>query len=187
MRIKKPKFNIVVSGAAELSSCCPSIKELSQEVGREIARQGCVLLTGATTGAPHHAARGAKEMGGMSIGFSPASSEKEHIKTYRLPTEYCDLIVYTGFDYVGRNLILTKSADGVIILCGRTGTLNEFTIAFEDKKPIGVLTNSGGAADMVKSIVKKAHRGSGKIVYDSDPKKLVSKVIKLIEKQKNRC
>ena len=67
---------------------------------------------------------------------------------------------------------------------GRMGTLNEFTVAFEDKKPIGVLTGSGGTADMVKGIVKNTHRGPGKIVYDSDPKKLIQKVIKLVDKEK---
>ena len=103
------KYKIVVSGAADVAHCCPGIKELSKEIGREIIRQGCILLTGATTGAPYFAAQGCKEEGGMSIGFSPASSEKEHLKIYHLPTDQFDLIIYTGFDYVGRNLILTKA------------------------------------------------------------------------------
>jgi len=81
------------------------------------------------------------------IGFSPAASEKAHVKSYRLPTDFHDVIVYTGFNYSGRNLILTRSSDAVIIICGRMGTLNEFSIAFEDNKPIGVLTGSGGTAD----------------------------------------
>ena len=181
---KKYKYKIVVSGAAELGLCCPNIKDLAEEIGREIVRQGCILLQGATTGAPFFAAKGCKEENGVSIGFSPASSEKEHLKTYQLPTEYCDLIVYTGFDYVGRNLILTKAADGVIIICGRTGTLNEFTVAFEAKLPIGVLENSGGTADLIPEILKRGHRPEKKIVFDSNPKKLVSKLIQLIKKEK---
>jgi len=55
------------------------------------------------------------------------------------------------------------------------GTLNEFTIAFEDQKPTGVLIGSGGTADIVRKIVKSSHRGPGKVVYDSDPKKLKEK------------
>ena len=179
-----PKYKIVVSGAAEVTHCCPKIKEISRELGREIARAGCVLLTGATTGVPYFAAQGCKEAGGLSIGFSPASSEKAHIKTYRLPTDCFDLIVYTGFDYVGRNLILTKSADGVIIACGRTGTLNEFTVAFETRTPIGVLQGTGGTADLIEEILKRGHRPEKKIVFDRDPKNLVRKLIKLIEKEK---
>ena len=180
------KYKICVSGAAELGCCSPNIKELGEALGKEIVEQGCVLLTGATTGVPYYAARGAKKAGGVSIGFSPAGSEREHTQTYKLPTDYFDLIVYTGFDYVGRNLILTKSADGVIIVCGRTGTLNEFTIAFEDEKPIGVMLGSGGTADKIKDIVKRPFRGKMNIIYSGNPKDLVKKLIQLIKKEKGR-
>ena len=60
--------------------------------------------------------------------------------------DYHDLIIYTGFDYSGRNLLLVRSADAVIEVCGRIGTLNEFTIAFEDQKPVGVLEHCGGTS-----------------------------------------
>jgi len=181
------KYKICVSGAAELGCCSPNIKELGEALGKEIVEQGCVLLTGATTGVPYYAARGAKKAGGVSIGFSPAGSEREHTQTYKLPTDYFDLIVYTGFDYVGRNLILTKSADGVIIVCGRTGTLNEFTIAFETRTPVGVLQGSGGTADLIEPVLSKGYRPKTTIVYDTDPKKLVEKLIKAIvaEQRKN--
>ncbi len=179
------KYKIVVSGAAETGLCSPKALELAKEVGREVIRQNGILVTGATSGIPYWSAIGAKEEGGTVIGLSPAVSEIAHLKTYRLPIDYHDLIIYTGFDYAGRNLLLTRCADGVITVCGRMGTLNEFTIAFEDRKPTGVLIGSGGMADMIKYIVKEAHRGPGKIVYDSDPKKLVKKLLKLVDKEKN--
>lgn len=178
------KYKICVSGAAETGHCLKGALDKAKEVGREIIRQNGILVTGATSGIPYWSAIGAKEEGGIVIGLSPAASIASHKKVYRLPTDYHDLIIYTGFEYAGRNLLLTRSADAVIIICGRIGTLNEFTIAFEDKKPVGILIETGGTADMIKDILKKAHRGSGKTVYDSDPKKLISKVIKLIEKGK---
>ena len=101
-----------------------------------------------------------------------------------MPTDFHDLIIYTGFNYAGRNLLLTRSSDAVIVACGRMGTLNEFSIAFEDDKPIGILTGTGGTADMIKEIVKKSHRGPGQIVYDSNPEKLVKKLLKLVDKEK---
>ena len=64
------------------------------------------------------------------------------------------------------------------------GTLNEFTIAFEDHKPIGVLEESGGTTELIKDIIAKANRGNGKVVFDSDPKALVKKVIELIRQEK---
>lgn len=179
------KFKICVSGAAETGHCAANALEKAKEVGREIVRQGGVLVTGATSGIPYWSAIGAKEEGGISIGLSPAPSERAHINTYRLPTDYFDLIVYTGFEYSGRNLLLTRASDAIILICGRMGTLNEFTIAFEDDKIIGVLEGSGGVADSVKELIAQAHRGPGKIVYDSNPKTLVEKVAALIQKEKD--
>jgi len=178
------KYKICVSGAAETGHCEKGVLDKAKEVGREVIRQNGILINGATSGIPYWAAIGAKEEGGTVIGLSPAASEIAHLKTYKLPIDFHDVIIYTGFEYAGRNLLLTRSSDAVVIICGRIGTLNEFTIAFEDQKPIGVLVNTGGTADMVKLIVKNSHRGLGKIVYDSDPKRLISKLIKLIDKEK---
>ena len=180
------QYKIAVSGAAHIKHCCKDIKKLSEEIGKEIARQKCILITGATTGCPYFSSKGYKKIGGLSIGFSPAASEIAHIKTYKLPVDTFDVIVYTGFDYSGRNLLMTNAADGVIIICGRMGTLNEFTIAFEDQKPIGVLEGSGGTADKIKIIAVGPHRGARKIIYDKSPKKLVKKLIALIEKEKKQ-
>lgn len=178
------KYKFCVSGAAETDHCAPDAMEKTKKLGAEIVKHGGVLVTGATVGVPFWASLGAKDAGGFSIGISPAVSELEHIKSYKLPTESFDIIIYTGFDYSGRNLLLTRSADAVIIVCGRIGTLNEFTIAFEDKKPIGVLTGTGGMADEIEEIVGESHRGPGKIVYESDPKILVEKLIKLVDEEK---
>lgn len=178
------KFKIAVSGAADIDFCPKDAPALAEEVGKEIVRQGCVLITGATTGIPYYSAKGANGIGGFSVGFSPAATEAAHIKTYRLPTDEFDVIVYTGFDYAGRNLLMTRAADGVIVICGRMGTLNEFTIAFEDQKPVGVLEGSGGTADKIRDLVKGPIRGSRKIVYDTDPKMLVKKLIEAIKEEK---
>lgn len=180
------RYKIVVSGAAQLNHCCRNIKKLAEGLGKEIARQKCILITGATTGAPYFAALGCKTTGGFNIGFSPATSEAAHLKTYKLPLEPFDVMVYTGADYVGRNVIMTKSADAIIIVCGRMGTLHEFATAFEIQKPIGVLEGSGGTADKIKLIATGPYRGVKKIVYDKDPKRLVQKLIELIKTEKKQ-
>ena len=180
----KIKYKICVSGAAETGPCSSDALEKAEEIGRLVAEEDMVLVTGATTGTPYWAAKGAKAAGGTVIGFSPAASEAAHIKSYHLPIDYHDTIVFTGFDYSGRNLLLTRAADAVIIICGRMGTLNEFTIAFEDNKPIGVLEGTGVTADHIREIVERSHRGPGKIVYSRDPKELLREVVKLIDKDK---
>lgn len=177
------KYKIAVSGAADTGHCSTDAAMKAEQVGIAIARAGMVLVTGATTGIPYWAAKGAKEAGGFVIGFSPAASEAAHIKTYNLPTDYHDVIVYTGFDYDGRDLIMTRAADGIITICGRIGSLHEFTTTFEDKKPSGVLEGSGGAADMIREVLENGRRGFGKTVFDTMPDALVAKVIALVKKQ----
>ena len=184
MEIFKPKIKICVSGAAETGHCSSQALTLAKELGKEIVKHDCILVTGATTGAPYWVAKGAKEAGGIVIGLSPASSEKEHLNKYRLPIDYHDLIIYTGFGYAGRNLLLTRSADAVVIVCGRMGTLNEFTIAFEDNKLVGVLEGTGGTADMVREIIAKSHRGPGKVIFNNKPKDLIEELLVYLKREK---
>lgn len=173
-------FKICVSGAAA-GKCSEESREKAQAIGRAIAADGAILLTGATTGIPYEAAKGVKAGGGLSLGFSPAATLKEHVNKYRLPTDSFDVVVYTGTGYAGRNLLLTRASDAVIIVCGRIGTLNEFTVAFEDKKIIGILVGSGGITNEIPRILNIAKRGPGHIIYDTDPKRLIKKVLQAIK------
>ncbi len=178
------QIKICVSGAAETGHCGIDALDKAKELGHEIARQGAVLVTGATTGFPLWVAMGVKEAGGVSIGFSPASSEKEHIEVYKLPLDYMDLIVYTGFGYPGRDLLLTRSSDAVICGCGRIGTIHEFTVAFEDGKPIGIYKGPWEMGGELEDIVAKGNRPNAKIVVGDDPKKIIEEVIALVKKDK---
>ena len=178
------QIKICVSGSADTTNSGPATLDIAKELGREIARQGAVLVTGATTGFPFWAAKGAKEEGGISIGFSPAASEKEHVEVYKLPIDYMDLIVYTGFGYPGRDLLLTRSSDGVMFGPGRIGTIHEFTVAFEDYKPIGILEGPWEMSEELKEIIQKGHRPNDKIIFNGDVRKLVSDIIAMIKKYK---
>jgi uncharacterized protein (TIGR00725 family) len=180
------QYKIAVSGAAEIAHCCDNIILLSKEVGREIARSHCVLVSGATTGVPYFSAQGCKEAGGFNVGFSPAESEAEHIRRYHLPMDVFDVMVYTGSDYSGRDIIMTKSADAIIIVCGRMGTLHEFTTAVECKKPIGILEGSGGTADKIRGLMDGAYPGTKRVVYDRDPIALVQKMIERVDQEKKK-
>ena len=178
------QIKLGVSGAAETGHCGIDAYDKGKELGREIARQGAMLITGATTGFPLWAAMGAKEAGGFVVGFSPASSEKEHVEQYNLPIEYHDIIVYTGFGYPGRDLIFTRSVDGMFFGCGRIGTIHEFTVAFEDNKPMGVYEGEWPTADEFRLILDNGHRPNDKVRFGEDPKKLVGEIIDLVKVDK---
>lgn len=178
------QIKICVSGAADTSFSGLGTLDKAKELGCEIARQGAIIVTGATTGFPFWAAKGAKEENGISIGFSPAASEKEHVEVYKLPLDYMDLIIYTGFGYPGRDLILTRSSDAVVFGCGRIGTIHEFTVAFEDDKPIGILRGPWEMSGELEDIIAKGHRPNNKIIFGDDPKKLIEDIIILTKKYK---
>ncbi len=177
-----------VSGAAETGHCGVDAYDKGIELGHQIAEHNAVLVNGATTGFPLWAAMGAKEKGGFTLGFSPATSEKEHIETYNLPVEYMDVIVYTGFGYSGRDLIFTRSCDAMFFGCGRIGTIHEFTISFEDLKPIGILEAGWETDEVIKEILSNGHRPSEHVIFDTDPKALVERIVELVKKdQINRA
>lgn len=178
------KIKLGVSGAAETGHCGPDAFEKGVELGREVARHGAILLTGATTGFPMWAAQGASEAGGVSVGISPANSEKEHIEVYNLPIEYVDLILYTGFGYPGRDIIFTHSTDAMLFGCGRVGTIHEFTVAFEDAKPIGILEGSWETAGIIKDVIENGHRPSDFVIFDTEPKALVERVMEMVKQQR---
>ena len=161
------------------------ILEKAKAVGKFIAENNCMLVTGSCHGVPHEAAKAAKESGAFVIGVSPANNMQEHTETYKYPADIFDLIIYTGFGKKGRNVIEIRTCDAVIFISGGSGTLNEFTIAYDEGKVCGVLTSSGGVTDVLKGLEEKYLRGrkpSGKVIYESDPKKLVEKIIDELKK-----
>jgi uncharacterized protein (TIGR00725 family) len=178
------KIKICVSGAAETGHLPENALEVAKEIGREIARQGAILVTGATTGFPLWAAMGCKEAGGMSLGLSPAETEYEHVAEYGLPLDYLDLIIYTGQGYPGRDILLTRTTDAIVIGPGRVGTFHEFTVGFEDNKPMGILEGPWSTDELIKEILKEAHRPNDKVIFDPDPAKLVSRLIEMAKTEK---
>ncbi|OJI09585.1 MAG: hypothetical protein COV08_00365 [Candidatus Vogelbacteria bacterium CG10_big_fil_rev_8_21_14_0_10_49_38] len=184
MRYEHRKIKICVSGAADTTHCGEGALESAKELGREIVRQGAIIVTGATTGWPLWSAMGAKEAGGVSIGLSPAATEKEHVEKWGLPIDFLDTIIYTGQGFPGRDILLTRTSDAVVLGCGRIGTIHEFTVAFEDKKPIGILEGPWEMDETLKTIIERAKRPNPKIVFDSDPKKLIARVIELAQADK---
>lgn len=181
--LKYLRYSICVSGAAA-GKTVDANKETAQIMGKAIAESGHILTTGATVGLPYFAALGAKEAGGTSIGFSPATSLREHVRKYRLPYDVFDFINFTGMNYVGRDLYLVQSSDAVITIGGRFGSLHEFTSALEAHMPCGVLLGSGGTADLIPELMKVLPPPKNDLViYDDDPVRLVKKMIAILDKE----
>ena len=152
-------------------------REKARHIGREIARRGHIFINGACPGLPNDAMLACKAVGGFTIGVSPAFSEYEHVNEYMSPHDH-DMIIYTGMGFMERDIINIRSADGIIIVGGGIGTLNEFTIAYDEGRPIGILTNSGGISSSIPHIVEElCHRKMlPSTVMDADASHLLDKL-----------
>ncbi|HVV26184.1 MAG TPA: hypothetical protein VHC21_04110 [Candidatus Saccharimonadales bacterium] len=180
---QKLRYSICVSGAAS-GATVEGAAQRATEVGVAVARSGHILTTGATIGLPYHAAVGASQAGGMSIGFSPAVSLREHLRKYRLPSNCYDFINFTGLHYVGRDLYLVQSSDAVITIGGRFGSLHEFTSALEAHKPCGILVGSGGTADQIPKLIEALEPpDESLIIYDDNPDRLVKRIVETLDKK----
>jgi len=158
---------------------------LARRLGQVIGERDCVLVTGATTGFPDIVSRAARKQGGLTIGISPASSREEHISRYTLPDDGVDVMIYTGFGLKGRNVINVRSSDVVIIFGGGIGTLNEFTIAYDEGRVVGLLEGTGGITDRIKEIVSLSNRnGCFEIVSESSPEALIDRCLRVIAERK---
>lgn len=184
MRELHSKATIGVMGSAQMAldhSTAANLKSLADRLGRAIADHGCILITGATTGFPDLVSRAVRSAGAITIGVSPAQSREEHVSRYLLPEDSADVIIYTGFGLKGRNVVNVRSSDIVIIVGGGIGTLNEFTIAFDEGKVIGILEGTGGVADRIRETARLSGRKTAaELVFDSNPETLVKTCLQVL-------
>jgi len=159
--------------------------DLSEEAGKKAFRLGeaiagrdAILITGGCPGLPYEAVRGAKAKGGLVVGISPGLSIDEHQGKYASPVEGFDVLIYTGSGLMGREITNIRSCDIVVIAGGRTGTLGELAIAYDEGRLIGVLTGTGGITGIVEEILRVSGKETGAcVIYDDDPVKLVDRLI----------
>lgn len=172
----RPVIGIMGTGAGTVSV---RQRALAEEIGGLIAKKGFTLLTGAGLGIPLIAANAAKAKGGKVIGISPAANLREHFNL-GLTADPFDELIFTGLGFIGRNMINIYTSDILIFIGGEHGTLNEFTIAYQQDKIIGILDKSGGITDILEEIIKKFTRKKSKncIIIESNPAKLLDKTFR---------
>jgi uncharacterized protein (TIGR00725 family) len=169
------KITVGVMGSAG-GEWPPEVLAKCRDLGRAIARHDCVTITGACPGLPHEAVLGARELGGLIVGVSPAMCMFEHVDYYASPHEEYDILIFTGSGLMGREVAAVRSCDIVLVVGGRSGTLGEFAIAYDEAKLIGALQGTHGIADDLAAIHKMIRKETGaEILYDADPDRLVAR------------
>ena len=122
---KKICIAVIGSGEDKLTS---QLAEIANEVGREIAKRGAVLICGGLGGVMVEAARGAKEQGGLTVGILPGEESGS-------ANSFIDIALPTGLGFA-RNILVAYSGDALIAVGGRLGTLSEISFALMKKKPV---------------------------------------------------
>jgi len=123
--VKKSQPFIAVVGAGK---CSKKMKDLAEAVGKAIAERGGILVCGGMGGVMEGAAKGAKSKKGFTIGILPGDSKDE-------ANPYIDLAIPTGIGDA-RNLIVIKTADAVVALPGKFGTLSEMAFCLKLERPM---------------------------------------------------
>jgi uncharacterized protein (TIGR00725 family) len=179
--INFPNMTVGVMGSSG-GNIDPEVLKRAYELGQEIGRRGYVLVTGACPGIPHEAVKGARSVGGFVVGISPALNFAEHILRFKSPVRGYNALVYTGSGLMGREIENIRSCDVVVFAGGRSGTLGEFAIAYDEAKIIGVLQETDGIADHLGTILSLVHKNTGSILVSSpQPTELLDKLEQLYQ------
>lgn len=125
MKFMKKNILIAVIGGSE---CTPDIEKLAYETGKEIAKQKFILICGGLKGVMEAAAKGAYEAGGITVGILPGKTKLD-------ANPYIQIPIATDLSHA-RNAIITRSADAVIAINGKYGTLSEIGLALAMNKPV---------------------------------------------------
>jgi uncharacterized protein (TIGR00725 family) len=127
----------------------------AERVGQAIAEEQARLVCGGLGGVMSAACRGAKKVGGLTIGILPGRVVTD-------ANQWVDLPVATGLAE-GRNLLIIYNADGVIALRGGAGTLSEIALALKTGKPVvdmgqwgvmGMVPESGEIGETVANLIR---------------------------------
>lgn len=133
---------------------------MAEQVGREIAKRGGVVISGGLSGVMEAVSRGAKQAGGLTVALLPGFDKED-------ANPYVDVPIATGMGFI-RNTLEIRAADAVIMISGGIGTLNELTVAYESKPTI-VLLGTGEWADRMPQVAFEEHyldrRKSGYLHY----------------------
>ncbi|MFC1892418.1 TIGR00725 family protein [Chloroflexota bacterium] len=122
--MRNKKLIAVIGG----SQCSKEEARIAEEVGRQLAIRGVVLVCGGLGGIMEAACRGASAEGGIIVGILPGENRQA-------ANPYVQIPIVTGTGYA-RNIAVVKSAEAVIAICGSYGTLSEIAYALQSGIPV---------------------------------------------------
>jgi hypothetical protein len=119
------KLYIAVIGAGRATE---AEAKAAEEVGRSVGAAGAVLVCGGLGGVMEAACRGARAVGGTTVGILPGTDRLD-------ANEYVDVAIPTGLGEA-RNALVVGTADAVVAVGGEFGTLSEIALALKAGTPV---------------------------------------------------
>jgi uncharacterized protein (TIGR00725 family) len=123
MGVKGMQIGVVGGG-----KCSDEIARLAFDVGRGIALQGGRVICGGLGGVMEAAAKGAKEVGGLTVGILPTYSRDS-------ANPYIDIVIPSGMG-LARNVLVVSASQAVVALAGSDGTRSEISLALQMRKMV---------------------------------------------------
>lgn len=180
---RRPVITVIGKSARDPGDPVPArALRAGEEVGKLLAERGAVVVTGGLSGVMEAVSRGAKAGGGLVIGLLPGFDKRD-------ANEFVDIAITTGMGWM-RNTLTVRTADAVIMISGGIGTLNELTVAYQEK-PTVVLEGSGGWADRIRDIAYGGthldESGSATLHFARTPKEAVDLALRLAAGEPGRA
>lgn len=154
----------------------PAVYKTAEEIGKILALKGCIVFCGGKSGIMETVAKGAKSQGGITVGIVKGNQRN-------VSNKYIDIEIVTNSGTGGDTSPLILSSDGIIILGGGAGTLQEMVVAYRNKVPMVALTNFDGYGKMFAGKFLD-ERKIIKVESASYPKEAVNKLLKTLRELK---
>jgi uncharacterized protein (TIGR00725 family) len=122
--------------------CSDKVERLAHELGYKLAKVAGFLVSGGLSGTMEAVCAGFKDGNGTTIGIIPSYNKKAVNK-------YVDLVIPTGIG-LARNVLVVSSADVVVALPGKAGTLSEIAYCLQFGIPV-ISLNSWNIKGVIKA------------------------------------
>jgi len=162
-RDPRPPYIAVIGDGEPRGPDAHRLLEWAEVIGLELARAGATVVTGGLGGVMEAASRGARTAGGVTIGILPGAVASEANRFVSIP-------IATGLGVV-RNLVVVTSADAVIAVGGRHGTLSEIGLALRMGRSVVALSSWRVESDQ--------RMGGPRVHRARDPREAVTLVLRL--------
>lgn len=175
------KLQIAVIGSAGINDyqgqggADTEMLDVAEQLGAELARNDCVVVTGGKDGIMESASKGAQENGGTTVGVIKGPERFTS-------NPYVDIEVVSGMNADGMDeMQIILMSDGIICVGGGAGTMQELALAYRNKKPIVIMKDSGGWASKVQKLKYFDERKRVQIQTADKPVEAVSMLLQTIK------